>query len=284
MTKEVSTKVSFSTPGPKHVWADGQTYTVYAVADTSGTANLSFKRVYTPERIVNNSQTGFYAEVENTGNATGVQTVSLTINGTEVVNESVYVPAGQTRPVYREHTFTKTGDFEGALSIADGATRNFTGSVRSEVVVDSSVTVSHVAGTEPTQTPVVDAEYRSGSVYVQLTQNGNYVRDLSALGADSTTTFNVSFLVPDYTPRVVVRSGHDLNLTVTETANDAFVDISLHYSSGTLQTQKNTTATQEDSTTDNMNSDTNTPPLTTRTTKLNHRKHRRPRQPQRPRR
>ena len=238
-TKDVSTKVEFSTPGAKRVWADGTTYTVYAVADTSGTANLSFKRVYTPDRIVNGSLTGFYAEVENTGNATGVKTVTLTLNGTAVANETVYVPAGQTQSVYLEHTFTKTGDFDGSLSIADGATRNFTGSVRSEVVVDDSVSVSHVAGTEPNQSPVAEAEYRSGSVYVELTQNGNYVRDLSALGADNTTAFNVSFLVTDYTPRIVVGSGHDLNLSVTNTSDPDTKRVSVRIKPGELDYKYN---------------------------------------------
>lgn len=226
-TKDVSRALSFQSPGVKRVWADGRSYQLFAVGDTTGTANASFQRVYTPRKVVNGSTEGVFARVTNTGDATTVRNVTLSINGTAVASERVYLPANRTSNVYLEHTFESKGDFTGELNISGGPTKQFNGTVRSEVVVDGSASISHVSGTQPSSMPVVDAEYQSGSIYLKVTQNGRYVRDLSALGADSTTRFNISFLVKNYEPRVVVGSGRDIDLNITDTAQQGQKRVSL---------------------------------------------------------
>lgn len=217
-TKQVSRQLSFGSPGVKRIWADGRSYRVIAIADTTGSANVSLTRAYTPRKVVNGSTEGFFATLQNTGDATAVRNVSVSINGTNVASERVYLPANSTRNVYLEHTFIGLGDYHGALNVSQGPNKQFNGTVRTNVVVDGSATISYVSGTEPDSLPVVDAAYRGGSIYLKVTQNGHYVRNLSALGADSTTKFNISFRTKNYEPRIVVGNGRDVALNVSDAA------------------------------------------------------------------
>jgi len=238
-TRDVSRKLAFSNTGVKRVWADGQSYRLFVVEDTSGSADLAFERTYTPGEVVNGSNAGVFAKVSNTGDADAVRNVSLSVDGTEVASEQFYVPANTTRDVYLEHTFQRLGDYTAELNISGGPTKQFGGTVRSEVVVDGSASVSYVSGTQPTSMPVVDAEYQGGSIYLKVTQNGEYVRDLAGLGADSTTKFNVSFLVKNYEPRLALGTGRGIDLNVADTNQEGTKRVSITASPSQLDFKYN---------------------------------------------
>ena len=233
-TKEFSREFSFETPGEKRVWIDGSRSAVYVVEETTGNPDLDFKRVYTPNRIVTGTEDGVYAEITNSGDAAALRDIELTVNGTTVDNETILVPAKETRSVYLRHVFSGNGTFNGTVSITNGSDHDFQGSIRSPVIVNGSVNVSYESGSRPVKLPDVDAEYRSGSVYITATQPDSHARELTALGIDKTTELNITFLAADFTPRVVVGNGHDVSVTLENTTQPGLTRVTTQIKPGEL--------------------------------------------------
>lgn len=211
--KTVSFSVSYDETGRKSLWVNGQRETLFVMGDTTGTANVSLSRTFSPEMTVNDSSTYFLAEAVNTGDASGIQNVTLNVDGKVVDSYQVYVDPDESSFVFLEHRFTETGNH--TVYINGSESKKFEVEVRGDVVNDSSVTVEHVSGTAPDQLPSVDAEFRGGSIGVEF-RDPNGGIELDDIGADNSTVFRVSFRVENYTPRVLLSTGRDLTWNTTD--------------------------------------------------------------------
>ncbi len=229
-TKTVSFDVNYREPGRHTIFAEGQRKTVAVLNDTDGTANISIAKTFGPYEVVNNSTGYFYAEAVNTGNASGVQNVTLTIDGTVVDSRLVYVEPNSTAPVFFQHKFTEKGEYSGYINGSDSQKVNIT--VRGPVVVDSSVSIEHVNGTEPSELPTVEPLFSGNSVSVKITAS-EYNRDLSDIGADNSTVFQINFTVQNYTPRVMASTGQNLTWT-TSPAGENRTNVSIKVSPAQL--------------------------------------------------
>lgn len=209
-TKTVSFDVNYSEPGRHTIFAEGQRKTVAVLNDTVGTANVSVSKTFGPYEVVNNSTGGFYAEAVNTGNASGVQNVTLSIAGTVVDSRLVYVEPNSTVPVFFQHRFTERGEYTGYINGSNSQKVNIT--VRGPVVVDSSVSVEHINGTVPSELPTVEPAFSGSGISVKITAS-EYNRDLSDIAADNSTVFQINFTVQNYTPRVMASTGQNLTWT-----------------------------------------------------------------------
>lgn len=210
-SETVTIDTSYAEPGEKYLWIDGEQYTLWVLNDTEGSSNLSVAEVH-DRTVVVGQEVFLPVEVTNHGDAAGVRNVTLTVEGETVASDAVGVEPGETEYAFLSTSFDSKGTYSATVAGQDVEI-----TVRDEVVVDQSI--EHVEGTEPESLPNIDARYTSrGWVYVTITNSTGRL-DLSSLGADSSTVFEISLTVDDYEPRVLVSSGQDLNWTVQDNSD-----------------------------------------------------------------
>lgn len=202
-TKNVSFTVSYTGPGEHRIFmaGDGEA-SVFVLGDSTGTANVSLDRTFLPDTVVERTDSSFVAVVRNDGDASAVQNVTLSVDGSVVDHDEVYVDPGDSGQAFLEHNFSSTGEYEVSIDGGTTSTQNVT--VRGQVV--KSVSIRKLSGPGSTP-PSISAEYQGGFVDLQIT-NGSRSYDLSTLGADDTTVYEVNLTVHNYTPRVLASSGH----------------------------------------------------------------------------
>jgi len=205
-TKAVNYSTSFSSAGKHWAWFAGESVQVVALDGAAGDANLTVTRRYLPDRVVNDTDTYFLAQVENDGTAAGAENVTLVVDGTTVGYSNVYVPANGSAMAFADHRFTSRGThtvtFAGNTASVD---------VGGPVVRDTHLEV--VNGTTPRELPGVTASYSGGRLIATLNTSerapANY--NLTSLGVDDTTEFELTVTTNDFSPDVMVTNGHGAN-------------------------------------------------------------------------
>lgn len=212
-TKTVSLpQKSYTEPGEHYHYVAGESKTLFVLNDSTGTADLQIENLRPATGVVG-KQTGFPVNVTNHGDASGVRNVTLEVGGNIVDWQKVYVEPGQSKYAFLQTTFDSTGSYTATI---DG-TKTVDVTIREQVVTSKSL--KYVSGTQPGTMPTLQTSYSAGMVNVQLL-DPNRGMDLSNLGVDQTTVFEVNLTVSSYTPRVLISSGQDMDWEVTNVSDE----------------------------------------------------------------
>jgi len=201
-TVDVNRSGSYDTPGEHFVFAHSTPVRVFVLNDTNGTANLTLDDSQVPPNAVVGDRVFVPLEVTNDGDAAGVRSYDVAVDGEHLTTTRVGVEPGESNYIWFETTFESTGNH--TLTVSN---ETYEVTVMDPVVTNTSV--SYVNGTEPTESPTVDARYNaySGDIFALLTtSSGQY--DLGDIGADESTRFRVNVTVRDYSPRVLLNTGN----------------------------------------------------------------------------
>ncbi|MFB6086952.1 MAG: PKD domain-containing protein, partial [Haloarculaceae archaeon] len=218
-TKTVSFPVSYSRVGSHSIYVSGVEKNIIVPNRTAGLANITIDEVFAPETVVKDNRGSSYVGVQlrNTGNASGVKNVTVSVGGS-TVSQRVYLEAGATEFAYLPTAFPSTGEYtvtvetKAAGSYNDAnvtSTRSVNVTVRKSVI--QSVSIEHVGGTAPSELPTVSAQFQGGYVSLQAKTGAGFNFDLADIGADHTTRFRINLTVKKFTPSVLLSNGRGLD-------------------------------------------------------------------------
>lgn len=205
---------TYDEPGTKYEWIESRSVKVFVYGDSEGTPNLQVSGDHLNTRAVVDQQTYLTVNVQNTGDAAGTTEVSMSVDGTQLESERVYAEPGSEDWASFPYTFTETGTH----TITINGEQTYEIEVVEPVVTNTEVT--HVSGPEPSVMPTVRTQLGSaGGVFAMLQAPSGHV-DIGGLGATPESAFRIELTLRDYTPRVLINTGHDTTWSTEKISQD----------------------------------------------------------------
>ncbi|SER58310.1 right-handed parallel beta-helix repeat-containing protein [Natrinema salaciae] len=187
------------------------------VAPDTGTAPASFDVVIESSNspVAATETLAVNATIENVGDVSATQSITLDLDGVDVDDRSVTLEGGNSTTISLSYV---TGDADVGQHIANVSSANVTDSVLVEVqnaddgdstsdVTVNSITVAN--GTVPHTTPFVEAWLDDQSMLqlnLRSSEHGGY--DLENNGVDRTTEFEIDLTVENVEPRLLLGAGN----------------------------------------------------------------------------
>jgi len=168
--------------------------------------------------IDQNENVELTATVNNTGSSDDWQLVPVYHDGTVSHVENVSVAAGGEKTVTLTTTFGNTGSH--TVAIGNTSSTSITVESRGSASV-TNTDVEAVNGTQPTGTVVANTSVQNGRLTVHL--EGASVtgdeKDLTNVGVDTSTEFEVTLTIANFTPRMMMGSGQNVSWTTSPGPN-----------------------------------------------------------------